>query len=207
MNFAGKLWRYIKEIQGHMRLRSSADRDEIRQQYLPLIWDKLVRRLMVEGKESVDDVIDFMDSYFLTREDWDALVELGLGPMDESTVKLETQTKATFTRLYNQRSHPLPFIKASNVVAPKKMPKEKPDIEDAIEESDEEEVLDDTTKEDDEDEELDLKKDKYVRVPKKTAAKGGAGKGKKAKKTNDDSIEDDEKPKKGKGRKPKGKAT
>ncbi|KAH8424722.1 replication factor C subunit 1 [Aspergillus melleus] len=201
----GKLWRQIKEIQGHMRLRSSADRDEIRQQYLPLIWDKLVRRLMVEGKDSVDDVIDFMDSYFLTREDWDALVELGLGPMDESNVKLETQTKATFTRLYNQRSHPLPFIKASNVVAPKKMPKEKPDIEDAIEESDEE-ILEDDTKEDDESEELDLKKDKYVRVPKKTA-KGGAGKGKKAKKANDDSIDDEEKPKKGKGRKPKAKAT
>lgn len=189
-----------------MRLRSSADRFEIRQQYLPLIWDRLVRRLMVEGKDSVDEVIDLMDEYFLTREDWDALVELGLGPMDESNVKLETQTKATFTRLYNQRSHPLPFIKASTVVAPKKQPKEKPDIEDAIEESDEEEVVEEETKDDDESEELDLKKDKYVRVPKKTASKGGGGKGKKAKKANDDFIDDDEKPKKGKGRKPKAKA-
>lgn len=189
-----------------MRLRSSADRFEIRQQYLPLIWDRLVRRLMVEGKDSVDEVIDLMDEYFLTREDWDALVELGLGPMDESNVKLETQTKATFTRLYNQRSHPLPFIKASTVVAPKKQPKEKPDIEDAIEESEEEEVVEEETKDDDESEELDLKKDKYVRVPKKTASKGGGGKGKKAKKANDDFIDDDEKPKKGKGRKPKAKA-
>ncbi|KAF7587133.1 hypothetical protein BBP40_007682 [Aspergillus hancockii] len=201
----GKLWRYIKEIQGHMRLRASGDRDEIRQQYLPLIWDKLVRRLMKEGKASVEEVIDFMDSYFLTREDWDALIELGLGPMDQSGVKIDTQTKATFTRLYNQRSHPLPFMKASSVVAPKKMPKEKPDIEDAIEESDED-VLEEDTKEDDEGEELDLKKDKYVRVPKKTAQKG-ASKGKKARKAaNDDFIDDDEKPKKGKGRKAKAKA-
>lgn len=206
MNISGKLSRFLKEIQGHMRLRSSADRFEIRQQYLPLIWDRLVRRLMVEGKDSVDEVIDLMDEYFLTREDWDALVELGLGPMDESNVKLETQTKATFTRLYNQRSHPLPFIKASTVVAPKKQPKEKPDIEDAIEESEEEEVVEEETKDDDESEELDLKKDKYVRVPKKTASKGGGGKGKKAKKANDDFIDDDEKPKKGKGRKPKAKA-
>lgn len=206
MNISGKLSRFLKEIQGHMRLRSSADRFEIRQQYLPLIWDRLVRRLMVEGKDSVDEVIDLMDEYFLTREDWDALVELGLGPMDESNVKLETQTKATFTRLYNQRSHPLPFIKASTVVAPKKQPKEKPDIEDAIEESDEEEVVEEETKDDDESEELDLKKDKYVRVPKKTASKGGGGKGKKAKKANDDFIDDDEKPKKGKGRKHKAKA-
>ncbi|PYH36120.1 replication factor C subunit 1 [Aspergillus neoniger CBS 115656] len=204
----GKLWRYIKEIQGHMRLRASGDRDEIRQQYMPLLWDRLVRRLMVEGKDSVDDVIDFMDSYFLTREDWDALVELGLGPMDESNVKLQTQTKAAFTRIYNQRSHPLPFIKASSIAAPKKMPKEKPDIEDAIEESDEEEVLEDDSKDNDENEELDLKKDKYVRVPKK-AAKGGAAKGKKSKKAaagDDDFIDDEEeKPKKARGRKPKAK--
>ncbi|KAF4212416.1 hypothetical protein CNMCM8980_009147 [Aspergillus fumigatiaffinis] len=205
----GKLWRYVKEIQGHMRLRASGDRDEIRQQYIPLLWNKLVRRLMDEGKDSVEGVIDFMDSYFLTRDDWDALVELGLGPMDESNVKLETQTKATFTRLYNQRSHPLPFMKASSVVAPKKMAKEKPDIEDAIDESDEAEVLEDDAQDNDENEELDLKKDKYVRVPKKTAAqKGASGKGKKGKKANpdDDFIDDDEKPKKGKGRKTKAKA-
>ncbi|KAH3528999.1 hypothetical protein KXV55_003436 [Aspergillus fumigatus] len=205
----GKLWRYVKEIQGHMRLRASGDRDEIRQQYIPLLWNKLVRRLMDEGKDSVEDVIDFMDSYFLTRDDWDALVELGLGPMDESNVKLETQTKATFTRLYNQRSHPLPFMKASSVAAPKKMAKEKPDIEDAIDESDEAEVLEDDAQDNDESEELDLKKDKYVRVPKKPAAqKGASGKGKKGRKANpdDDFIDDDEKPKKGKGRKTKAKA-
>ncbi|RAH79552.1 chromosome transmission fidelity factor [Aspergillus japonicus CBS 114.51] len=201
----GKLWRYVKEIQGHMRLRASGDRDEIRQQYMPLLWDRLVRRLKDEGKDAVEEVIDFMDSYFLTREDWDALVELGLGPMDAEYAKLETQTKASFTRVYNQRSHPLPFIKASSVTAPKKVAKEKPDIEDAVEESDEEEVVEESK--DDEAEELDLKKDKYVRVPKKSAAKGGASKGKKTKKTADeDDVDDEEKPKKARGRKPKAKS-
>ncbi|KAL4801469.1 replication factor RFC1 C terminal domain-containing protein [Aspergillus unguis] len=212
----GKLSRFVKEIQGRMRLRASGDRHEIRQQYIPLLWEKLVQRLMVDGKEGVEDVIDFMDSYFLTRDDWDALVELGLGPMDESKVKLDTQTKATFTRLYNQRSHPLPYMKASNVLAPKKGAKEKPDLEDAIDESDEEEVLADDTKEDDENEEIDLKKDKLIRVPKKSAKKGaaksgasskGKGKGKAKKASEDDFIDDDDdgdsKPKKGRGRKPK----
>lgn len=190
--------RYVKEIQGHMRLRTSGNRDEIRQQYMPLLWDKSVRQLQDAGKDSVDGVIDFMDSYFLTRDDFDAMMELGLGPMDQSLVKLDTQTKATFTRLYNQRSHPLPFMKASNVVAPKKGPKEKPDIEDAIEESDEEEVVEEA-KDDDEEEELDLKKDKYVSQPKKKAAP----KGKKGKKTAD-AEDGEEKPKK--GRKGKAKA-
>ena len=194
-----------------MRLRSSGDRDEIRQQYIPLLWDRLIRKLMEEGKDAVDDVIELMDSYFLTREDFDALIDLGLGPMDASKVKIETQTKATFTRVYNQRSHPLPFMKASGVVATAKAPKVKPDIEDAIDESDEEGIPEDDAKVVDESEELDLKKDKYVSVPKKSAAsKGAAAKGKKSKKAaaaddGDDFIEEDEKPKKARGRKPKAK--
>lgn len=95
----GKLSRYVKEIQSHMRLRSSGDRHEIRQQYLPVLWTQLIKRLEVEGKESVDEVIDLMDSYFLTRDDFDYIMELGLGPQDQEKVHLETQTKATFTRL------------------------------------------------------------------------------------------------------------
>jgi replication factor C subunit 1 len=183
-----------------MRLRASGDRDEIRQQYMPALWDKMVRPLMVDGKDAVEGVIDLMDSYFITREDFDSVVELGLGPMSESEVNIHPQTKSAFTRIYNQRSHPVPFMKATNVLAPKKGPKVKPDIEDAIEDSDEEEIVEDA-KEEDEEEELDLKKDKYVKVPK---AKKAAAKGKKAKAKNDDEDDEEEKPKK--GRKGKAKA-
>ncbi|EON68021.1 hypothetical protein W97_07168 [Coniosporium apollinis CBS 100218] len=164
----GKLTRMVKEIQGHMRLRSSGDRHEIRQQYVPTLWTKLVRRLQREGKDVVDEVIDLMDSYFLTRDDFDAIMELGVGPMDQEKVTIETATKSAFTRIYNQKSHPLPFMKASNVVAPKKQTKEQPDLEEAIEESDEGEVVEEIKEEDDED--VDLSKDKYVKQPKKKAA-------------------------------------
>lgn len=95
----GKLVRYVKEIQSHMRLRTSGDRHEIRQQYLPVLWTRLIDRLQKEGKDCVEEVIDLMDSYFLTREDFDFIMELGLGPQDENKVKIETQTKSTFTRL------------------------------------------------------------------------------------------------------------
>lgn len=202
-----------------MRLRSSGDRHEIRQQYLPALWDKLARRMRDEGKECVDEVIDLMDSYFLTREDFDAIVELGLGPMDESNVKLDSQTKSAFTRIYNQRSHPLPFIKATNIIAPKQLPKVKPDIEEAIDDSDEgEEIMpEDETKADDE-EDLDLKKDKYVKIPRpkkakapaKDAAAKGAKKNTRSKKRDlesADESDDNDKPKKAAKRKaPKGKA-
>ncbi|EXJ77239.1 replication factor C subunit 1 [Capronia epimyces CBS 606.96] len=215
----GKLSRFIKEIQGHMRLRANADRNEVRQQYLPALWDKTVGTLQNEGKEAVQDVIDFMDSYYLTKDDFDAMLELGVGPMDQEKVKLETATKATFTRLYNSQSHPMPFVKASNVlgVAKGAGPKEKPDLEEAVDESEPDEVLD-VEAEEAEDEALDLKKDKYIKAPKKksTAAGGAKGKGKRKKDGEDADGDDSEEPPKkkrasgggggGGGRKGKGRA-
>ena len=203
--------RFIKEIQGHMRLRASGDRHEIRQQYLPVLWYRLVHELQVQGKDGLADIIDLMDSYYLTKEDWDAILELGVGPMDMANVKIDSQSKSAFTRTYNQMAHPLPYMKASQVVAPKKKSKERPDLEEAIDESDsglssgeDEAVLDD-------DEPLDLKKDKYVAAPKKkraTAKKAGAkGKGKgKVKNEDDDDDESEEDVKPQKSAKGKGKA-
>jgi len=90
----------IKEIQAHMRLRSSGDRHEVRQQYVPLLWTDLVQKLQKEGKDAVPQVIELMDSYYLTKDDFDAIMELGVGPMDQEKVKIDSQTKSTFTRLY-----------------------------------------------------------------------------------------------------------
>ncbi|KAF2460504.1 replication factor RFC1 C terminal domain-containing protein [Lineolata rhizophorae] len=96
----GKFMRYIKEIQSHMRLRSAADRHAVRQQYVPILWAMLIQRLQKEGKEAVPEIIDLMDSYFLTKEDWDAIMELGVGPLDQENVKIESQAKSAFTRAY-----------------------------------------------------------------------------------------------------------
>ncbi len=54
----GKLGRYIREVHAHMRLKSSGDHNEIRQQYLPVLWHQLVKKLELEGKEAVPEVID-----------------------------------------------------------------------------------------------------------------------------------------------------
>ena len=198
-----------------MRLRASGDRHEIRQQYLPLLWYRLIKEMQVKGKDVVEDVIALMDSYFLTKDDWDAIMELGVGPADMESIKLETQAKASFTRLYNQQSHPMPFMKASQVVAPKNLKKVKPDLEEAIDESDENDVAfvdSDIDAQEDEEETLDLKKDKFVKIPKakkataKTTNKKAGTKGK-GKSKEDEDQEDDEmdaseeeiKPKKGRG--------
>lgn len=195
----GKLMRMVKEMQGHMRLRTSANRFEIRQTYLPLLFDLLVRRLQVEGKEAVAEIIEMMDEYFLTREDWDAILELGVGPDDAEGIKIESASKAAFTRQYNQQSHPMPFMKASQVVAPKRAPaKEKPDLEEALEESEDENVVDADAEEGEED--VDLSKDKYVKQPKKKKAPAAKKGKKKDVESEDDEDDEDEKPKKGKGK-------
>ena len=95
----GKLTRFVKEIQAHMRLRSSGDRHEVRQQYIPVLWTEMISKLQKEGKEAVPEIIELMDSYYLTKDDFDAIMELGIGPMDQEKVKIESQAKATFTRL------------------------------------------------------------------------------------------------------------
>lgn len=199
--FTGKLSRLVKEIQGHMRLRTSADRHEIRQQYLPAIWNKTINVLASDGKDSAQDVIDFMDSYYLTRDDYDAVLELGVGPMNQEAVKIDTASKAAFTRLYNSQSHPMPFVKASTTLGFSKGgggKREKPDLEEAVEESDAEEVVDDAV--DDSGDEIDLKKDKYIKAPKKKpAAKGKGtttGKRKKDIAGDDDDEESEDQPKK-----------
>ncbi|MCJ1472073.1 hypothetical protein MMC13_000719 [Lambiella insularis] len=209
----GKLSRFVKEIQGHMRLRASGDRHEIRQQYLPVLWTRLVKGLELCGSdaEGIEDIIALMDSYFLTKDDWDAIYELGVGPQKQERVELSTAGKSAFTRTYNKMSHPLPFMKAGGGLPPTKKAKEVPDLEEAIEESDDpDEVLVDAAEEEEE-EELDLKKDKYVSAPKKRAApkkKGGTKAKSKVKKEEEDEdeeldSEEDVKPANGKG---KGKA-
>lgn len=200
----GKLSRFLREIHAHMRLRSSGDAHEVRQQYLPVLWTELVQRLAADGKESIDDVIQLMDSYYLTRDDFDALKELGVGPQDEERVQIDTATKAAFTRTlvsqkyvctnqlliiiprYNAMSHPVPFMKASNVLAPKKMAKDAPDLEEAIEEEEDAEPEPADAPDNDE---LDLKNDKYVKLPKKKRAPAAKGKGKEKDEDDDGVVE------------------
>ncbi|KAF3933432.1 hypothetical protein ABW19_dt0210159 [Dactylella cylindrospora] len=201
----GKLMRFVKEIQSHMRLRCSADRHEVRQFYVPIFWQMLARRLEAEGKDAVPDMIELMDDYFLTKEDYDAILELGVGPLDETKLNIPSVAKSAFTRAYNAASHPMPFMKASNVLVPKgkAAKRDQPDLEEAIEEDDDElEMIEEAEGAVEEEDELDLTKDKYVKQPKKKKVAAPKGKGK-AKAVDDDDDDDDDFGKgKGKGKAP-----
>lgn len=177
----GKLQRFLTEIQIRMRLKVSGDRREIRQSYLPGLHDLLVRPLIDEGAEAIEDVIATMDDYYLTKEEWDGIVELGIGELSaESLLKqIETKVKTAFTRKYNTLDHPIPFHKATDIGPLKRMGAavEKPDLEEAFEveiDADEEEDKKPKLKAGEDENTI---KDKLVKAKKpKAAAKAPAAK-------------------------------
>lgn len=66
----------------------------------------------------MDTVIDRMDDYFLNREDWDTLVELGLGDYKDDIVlkKISAATKSALTRRYRLDASQSPYVLTSSQV-------------------------------------------------------------------------------------------
>ncbi|KAI5475697.1 chromosome transmission fidelity factor [Pseudohyphozyma bogoriensis] len=108
----GKLQRLLGDMQIRMRLRISGDRKEIRQSYIPTLFQKIVTPLTERGADAIEEVIQVMDDYYLTKEEWDTIVELGIGDGFEQEgvlKKIPTAVKTSFTRQYNKAEHPVPF--------------------------------------------------------------------------------------------------
>ncbi|KAH7927047.1 DNA replication factor C, large subunit, partial [Leucogyrophana mollusca] len=163
-----KLGRQLGDVQIRMRLKVSGDKTEIRQSYIPALFPHIIKPLVDDGASAVDKVIEHMDEYFLSREDWDTIVELGVDQNKDDLVlkKINASTKASLTKKYNSTEHPIPFHKAQDLgKAPKKLAGgPAPDLEEAFDFD--EEVLDASDDEkkvaDD-----DLDGDKLIMKPKK----------------------------------------
>ncbi|GAA5840576.1 hypothetical protein JCM9279_007370 [Rhodotorula babjevae] len=170
-----KLQRALSEIQVRMRLRVSGDKRELRQSYLPTLFPRLVQPLQDRGVDGVEEVIELMDEYYLGRDEWDAIVELGVGEgrgMEEVLKKIPSQTKSAFTRKYNAQDHPIPYHKPEpgKAKAKKLAPQgEAPDLEEAFVEDDLPEGDDDADAGDSDS--SDISKDKLVKAKKPKAAK------------------------------------
>jgi replication factor C subunit 1 len=55
---------------------------------------------MLTSQAAIEEVIGYMDEYYLGKEDWDAFVELGVDTMKDELIlkKIPTATKTAFTR-------------------------------------------------------------------------------------------------------------
>ncbi|KAI6149861.1 replication factor RFC1 C terminal domain-containing protein [Pisolithus tinctorius] len=174
-----KLGRQLGDIQARMRLKVSGDKVEIRQSYVPALFPFLVKPLVTDGSDAVDNVIERMDEYYLTREDWDTIVELGVDEnKDDVLKKIPTATKTAFTKRYNAGEHPIAFHKAVDLgkAAKKISGGAVPDLEEAFEMDDEPaDASDEETKKPSEDQ--DVGDDKLI-VSKSKKASRGKGKAK-----------------------------
>lgn len=167
--------RLLQEVQYHTRLRTSTSKSELRLDYVPAMRESLTKSLINEGEDGIAPVIESMDYYYLTKEDWDSILGLGVGAFEGSHVlaKINTKTKSAMTRKYNSTQHPVAIYKTGNSVGGSGGAVRKVDYEDVVE--------DDTAKDEEveavDDGSIDAKKDKLIKkvVPKKGAR--GATKG------------------------------
>ncbi|KAE8209669.1 hypothetical protein CF327_g6374 [Tilletia walkeri] len=175
-----RLRRNVIDLQSRMRLATlggCSTKQELRQDYQPVLWQRLTKPMVDDHSEGIDEVIQMMDDYYLGIEDRDAVIELGVGSHDGETAlkQIPSATKAAFTRKYNAGTHPMAFIKTFDISKAKPLKgAEAPDVEEAFEEElSEAEEVDDA--DDNSDIEIDLSKSKGI---KKAKAKPVKGKGK-----------------------------
>lgn len=67
---------------------------------MPMLASKIILPLTKDGQDAIEQTIEYMDDYFLGKEDWDAFVELGVDTMKEELVlkKIPSAAKSAFTR-------------------------------------------------------------------------------------------------------------
>lgn len=129
-----------------------------------------------------------MDGYYLTKEDWDTIMEFMIGPdaTDATLKKIPTAVKTAFTRKYNSTTHPVAIYRTgATTAASAAVSTSTPDFEDIVDADDSVPPAD----EDDTQEDNDVKKDKLIkqkarptkRKAKTPPAKASAAKKRKAK--------------------------
>ena len=119
----GKFKRYLGELGHHMRTETSVDKEDLRMTFLPFLRHKLISPLTkaAEGGNGSGDVIDLMDTYHLTRDDWDSINEIcQLKGQKELTKDIDTKTKSAFTREYKKSAHVMPYVEEATARAGKK---------------------------------------------------------------------------------------
>ncbi|XP_058526171.1 replication factor C subunit 1 isoform X2 [Ochotona princeps] len=106
----GKHDRIVQDLALHMSLRTYSSKRTVNMDYLSHLRDALVQPLISQGVEGVQDVVALMDAYYLMKEDFESIMEIGSwGGKPSSFSKLDPKVKAAFTRAYNKEAHLTPY--------------------------------------------------------------------------------------------------
>ncbi|CAL1548583.1 unnamed protein product [Lymnaea stagnalis] len=109
-----KTHRILQELGLHMRLQTSCDKRGLTLDYLPALRTSLTSPLTINGAAGVPDVIKVMDDYDIIKEDFDNILEVTKWPNSfDPMSKLDSKTKAAFTRQYNKEIHLTPYATGS----------------------------------------------------------------------------------------------
>ena len=84
--------------------------------YLPVMKDKLLTPLLRYGTEGISEVIQLLDDYYLTKEDWDTVMDFMIGSdrTEPLLKKIPTTVKSSFTRKYNSTTHPVSIYRTGS---------------------------------------------------------------------------------------------
>jgi replication factor C subunit 1 len=139
---AGKYSRLLKELNYDTKLRTFTDATELRLEYIPVLVKRLLKPVL-EG--DIPAAMEILDHYYLSKTDWDSLMEFTIG-VDDTTAslkKIPASAKSKFTRLYNKEIHPVAIYRAGmfDVTKGKKKkdeeedetPEEEPDLVEDLE--------------------------------------------------------------------------
>lgn len=163
----GRVDRILQELQKHMRLHISANKIGVGLDYLPVLKTLLSKPLIKKGTEGIEQVIKIMNEYYLTRDDFDTIIELATWPGQKDIMsQLDSKVKASFTRTYNKEAHMNPFC----IVDVKKLKGTK--VSGTEEEMDEN--GEDVAVEEEEEADDDISNDAMIKVKKKTATTSAA---------------------------------
>ncbi|XP_045140043.1 replication factor C subunit 1 [Echinops telfairi] len=102
--------RVVQDLALHMSLRTHSSRVTVNLDYLSHMRDALVQPLASHGAGGVQAVVALMDAYYLTKDDFDSIMDLSSwGGKASPFSKLDPKVKAAFTRAYNKESHLTPY--------------------------------------------------------------------------------------------------
>jgi replication factor C subunit 1 len=102
----GKNYRLLNELSHHMNYKVSANSQELRQTYIPVLRGRILKLLKNSDDVSTKEAIALMDDYGLSREDISERLDIFvLGKKEDAFDNLDSKQKAAFTREYNAGSH------------------------------------------------------------------------------------------------------
>ncbi|KAJ7371467.1 replication factor C subunit 1 [Desmophyllum pertusum] len=171
----GRLDRILQELQSHVRLSTSSSKLSMNLDYVPHLRKVLTRPLMTQESDEISSgvsrVIQVMEDYDLTKEDWDSIIEVAqFEGQRDPVASIPSKVKGAFTRAYNKQSHKTPYAICA---APKKGRRGGTDDSQAMNEEEGEPQGEDNDEDDD-----DIENSAMIKAAKKPAKAGASGRGK-----------------------------